>query len=77
MEFAKSLDYNSAAVVMMVCSFGLLAFPAAFLIAGILIWRKTNLSLKIVFATYLFLLAILSVPIAYAIARSCAGAIGG
>jgi len=76
-KFANSLDYNMAAVTMVVCSFGLVAFPALFATAGILILRQTKLGLKIVFAWYMFLLAIVSVPVAYLIARSCAGAIGG
>ena len=76
-KFANSLQYNTAAVTMIICSFGLVVFPALFATAGILFLRKTNLSLKIVFAGYMFLLAIVSVPVAYVIARSCAGAIGG
>ena len=76
-RFANSLDHNAAATTMIVCTFGLIAFPAILSAAGILFFRKTNLALRIGFAWYLFLLAAISVPVAYAIAGSCACAIGG
>lgn len=75
MEFAESLDYESASLVLIVFSFGIIGFPVLLTVGGFLISRKTQLYLRDLLAWYLFTWAVLSVPLAIAIARACAGAL--
>ncbi len=71
-KFADSLGHQTAGMMMIVCTIGLIGFPLAILIAGILVLRKSNSPLKMFYAIVVLVLAVASIPIAYIVGRACA-----
>ena len=76
-DLAASLRHQTAGWLMMICTFGLIGFPLVFAGMGILILGKLTSPFRIMYAFVAFVVAVVSVPIAYLIAGACAMQIAG
>jgi len=73
--FADSLPHPMAAMVMYICTFGIVGFPLICFVLGLTVMWKMKSLVKILILVVLLAFGVCSVPIALAIARACAGAI--
>ena len=71
-KFADSLGHQTAALMMIACTFGLVIFPISILLTGFLILRKSNSPLRMFYGILITALAIGAIPLAYIVARACA-----
>jgi hypothetical protein len=71
-KFADSLGHQTAGVMMVACTIGLVGFPIMILLAGFVILRKSTSPLRMFYAAVILVTAIGSVPLAYIVGRACA-----
>lgn len=74
-KFVGSLGYQTAGLMMLVCTIGIVGFPAIILSVGFLVLRKVDSPLMIFYALLVIGFAIASIPFAYIVGKACAYAI--
>ena len=65
-------EYELHSAMALICFIGIVAFPVCILVIGFFVLRKSASPFKLVYATLVIVLAILSGPAAYVVARACA-----